>query len=117
MEIKNELNGKNASEQMRLVRGYAIISKGDVPKKVDEKTFTIPSQNGNGEYTITKGNKWKCTCPDYKERKRDCKHIHAVKFYLDFNKRVKVENKGIVNQKPKCPYLNVLVFISLRYIL
>ena len=106
METKSILENKNASEQMRVVRGYAIISKGDVPKKVDEKTFTIPSQNGNGEYTITKGNKWKCTCPDYKERKMDCKHIHAVKFYLDFNKRVKVENKGIVNQKPKCPYCN-----------
>ena len=102
--MQEEMKGKNASEQMRVVRGYAIISKGDVPKKVDEKTFTIPSQNGNGEYTITKGNKWKCTCPDYKERKRDCKHIHAIRFYLDFNNKVKIENKGIVKEKQSCPY-------------
>ncbi len=106
MNIKQTLENKNASEQMRAVRGYAIISKGDVPKKIDENTFTIPSQNGNGEYTIKKGAKWKCTCPDHKERKMDCKHIHAVKFYLDFNNKVKVENKGIVKQKPKCPYCN-----------
>lgn len=106
MEIKQTLENKNASEKMRVVRGYAIISKGDVPKKINEKNYSIPSQNGNGEYIITKGSKWKCTCPDYESRKKDCKHIHAVKFYLDFNKKVKVENRGIVKQKPKCPYCN-----------
>ena len=105
MELK-QLENKNASEQMRAVRGYAIISKGDVPKKVDENTFTIPSQNGNGEYTIKKGAKWKCTCPDHKERKMDCKHIHAVKFFLDFNNKVKIENKGIVGQRTLCMYCN-----------
>ena len=106
MEIKQVLENKNASEQMRAVRGYAIISKGDVPKKVDENTFTIPSQNGNGEYTIKRGAKWKCTCPDHKERKMDCKHIHAVRFYLDFNKKVKIENKGVVGQRTLCMYCN-----------
>src|SRR3989338_10253062 len=106
MDIKQTLENKNASEQMRAVRGYAIISKGDVPKKVDESTFIIPSQNGNGEYTIKKGAKWKCTCPDHKERKMDCKHIHAVKFFLDFNNKVKTENKGIVTQKTLCMYCN-----------
>ena len=107
----NEVSYKNfsekkASEQMRVVRGYAIISKGDVPKKIDGKTFTIPSQNGNGEYTVTIGNKWKCTCPDFESRKMNCKHIHAVKFYLDFNKKVKIKNQGVVKKKPNCPYCN-----------
>ncbi len=104
--MQQELKGKNASEQMRVVRGYAIISKGDVPQKVNENTFTIPSQNGNGEYKVTKGNKWKCTCPDFKDRKKDCKHIHAVKFYLEFNKKVKIENKGKVSERLNCPYCN-----------
>ena len=94
---------KNTSEQMRVVRGYAIISKGDVPEKIDKNTYKIPSQNGNGEYTITKGHKWKCSCPDFAGRQKDCKHIHAVKFYLDFNKKVKTENKGVVNRN-ECPY-------------
>jgi len=77
-----------------------------VPKKIDEKTFIVPSQNDNGEYIVTIGNKWKCTCPDYKGRKMDCKHIHAVKFYLDFNKKVKIENKGIIKDRQSCPYCN-----------
>lgn len=104
--MQQELKGKNASEQMRVVRGYAIISKGDIPQKVDDNTFLIPSQNGNGNYTITKGKIWKCTCPDYSKRKKECKHIHATKFYLEFNKKVKVENKGIVKEKQRCPYCN-----------
>ena len=102
--MQQEMKEKTASEQMRVVRGYAIISKGDVPKKIDENNYIIPSQNGNGEYTITKGNKWKCSCPDYKERKRDCKHIHAVKFFLDFNKKVKIQNQGVTKKRPSCPY-------------
>ena len=103
---KNIANGKNPSEQMRVVRGYAIISKGDMPKRIDDKTFTIPSQNGNGEYTVTTGKKFTCSCPDFNERKMDCKHIHALKFYLDFNNKVKIENKGIVEHKVSCPYCN-----------
>ena len=106
MKQEQIMKGKSASEQMRVVRGYAIISKGDVPQKVDENTFTIPSQNGNGEYKVIKGDKWKCSCPDYAERHKDCKHIHAVKFYIDFNNKVKVKNKGKVSNRVSCPYCN-----------
>jgi len=101
-----ELRYKNPSEQMRVVRGYAIISKGDTPQRIDAKTFSIPSQNNNGNYTVTIGKKYTCTCPDFKERKKDCKHIHAVRFYLEFNQKVKTENKGTVKTKILCPYCN-----------
>jgi len=89
---------------MRVVRGYAIISKGDTPKRIDDKTFTIPSQNGNGEYKIVMAKKCHCSCPDFEKRRMDCKHIHALRFYLDFNSKVKIENKGIVEQRQNCPY-------------
>lgn len=104
MNEKHEFNIKQPSEQMRIVRGYAIISKGDTPRKIDNKTFVIASQHDNGEYKVTIGKKPTCTCPDYKERKIDCKHIHAVRFYLDFNNKVKTENKGKVEQRLSCPY-------------
>jgi len=93
MEIKSILENKTSSEQMRVVRGYAIISKGDTPKQIDKNTFEIPSQNDNGVYKVTKKNGWKCTCPDFKKRKKHCKHIHAIKFFLDFKNKVKIENK------------------------
>src|SRR3989344_2666652 len=105
MGIK-ELSYKNPSEQMRMVRGYAIISKGDVPQRIDARTFSTPSQNGNGTYIVSIGRKCQCSCPDFQGRKMDCKHIHAVRFYLDFNKKVKTENKGIVMEKLSCPYCN-----------
>ncbi len=97
-------NNKNPSEKMREVRGYAIISKGDTPKKIGKNKFSIPSQSGKGNYTITMEKRPICTCPDFQNRGVDCKHIHAVRFYLDFNNKVKIENKGIVTEKQACPY-------------
>jgi transposase-like protein len=96
-------NNKNAKEQMRELRGYAIISKGDTPKKIDKDTYSLKSQNGNGVYTIKMGAKATCTCPDFENRKIDCKHIHALRFFLDFNKKVKT-NLGIVKEIQACPY-------------
>jgi len=94
---------KKASEQMRIVRGYAIISKGDTPKEVAKETYVVPSQSGNSEYTITKNGKWKCSCPDFENRKMDCKHIHAVKFFLSVQQKIKDENLEVeeVSKIPK----------------
>jgi len=51
---KNKMQqNPNAQEKLREVRGYAIISKGDTPQQTGKNTFTIPSQQGNGSYTIT----------------------------------------------------------------
>jgi len=97
-------NNKKVSEKMREVRGYAIISKGDTPQEIGKGVFTIPSQQGNGNYTITTGRIWSCSCPDFESRKIDCKHIHAVRFYLDFNTKIKTENKGIITERQSCPY-------------
>ena len=90
---------QNTQEKLREVRGYAIISKGDTPQQTGKNTFTIPSQHGNGSYIITIGTRPTCTCPDFVSRQKLCKHIHAVRFYLDFNNKVKTENKGIVNRR------------------
>jgi len=90
---------QNTQEKLREVRGYAIISKGDTPLLTGKNMFTIPSQQGNGSYIITIGTRPTCTCPDFVSRQKLCKHIHAVRFYLDFNNKVKTENKGIVNRR------------------
>jgi len=102
-KYKNFSN-QNTQQQIRQVRGYAIISKGDTPKQIAKETYTIPSQSGNGEYTITKGLKWRCTCPDFKERGIDCKHIHAVKFYLKVQNKIKEDSLEFEEPKdiPNC---------------
>jgi len=97
-------NNKTLKEQMREIRGFAIISKGDTPNKISKNKFTIPSQSGKGHYIIMVGKKKTCTCPDFENRKKPCKHIHAINFYLDFNNKVKTQNKSIVTEKQSCPY-------------
>lgn len=101
--VRKQLKNKNVSEQIRVVRGYAIISKGDTPKKTGKDTYTLPSQSGNGFYTVTKNGVWRCTCPDYQERKQECKHIHAIKFYLALKKQMEDDSKELVtSEKPNC---------------
>ncbi len=41
-QISKQLKSKKASEKMRVVRGYAIISKGDTPKNIgkERKVFS-----------------------------------------------------------------------------
>jgi len=61
---------QNTQEKLREVRGYAIISKGDTPHQTGKNTFRIPSQQGNGSYTITIGTRPTCTCPDFEQRQK-----------------------------------------------
>jgi len=103
--VKKQLKYKNASDQMRVVRAYAIISKGDTPKQIDKETFEVPSQNDNGTYTITKNGGYKCTCPDFENRHKDCKHIHAVKLFLGLKEKVRKDNLPFEEkEKENCPY-------------
>src|SRR5205823_2059523 len=43
-------------------------------------TRLVPSQSGHGKgYVVTHTDAgYRCTCPDYETRRRDCKHILAV---------------------------------------
>lgn len=103
--VSKELKYKKASEQMRVVRAYAIISKGDTPKKIGKETYTVPSQSGNGEYKVSKNGKWECTCPDFLNRHKDCKHIHAVKLTLALKEKVRRDSlEHTEKEKPNCPY-------------
>ena len=68
--------------QTRTIRGYAIIAKGDEPRRISEGVYEVRSQSGLGSYRLTKHNTgWECTCPDYVNRHEevgDCKHVNAL---------------------------------------
>lgn len=69
--------------ESRMVRGYAIIAKGDKISEIGDNVFSVPSQSKNDNYLVVKTEgKWICTCPDHKYRGVVCKHIHAVRFWL-----------------------------------
>ena len=72
--------------QTRTIRGYAIIAKGDEPRRVGEGVYEVRSQSSSGSYRLTKHNSgWSCTCPDYVNRHEevgDCKHVNALRLWL-----------------------------------
>ncbi len=95
-------------EKVRKIRAYAIIAKGDTPKRIDKETFIIPSQhNPDKKYKVTHKEEWTCTCPDFKYRKVKCKHIQAVEMWLKMRNAIMeddiLEMPDEINHM-KCPY-------------
>jgi len=92
-------------EDMRAMRGYAIIAKGDTPKQIEPNVFTVPSQSSDKVYTVTfDGKNWHCTCPDHRYRKVVCKHIYAVRFWLALREKLVEEKTQIEETKPACKF-------------
>jgi transposase-like protein len=72
-------------------RGEAIAKLSNQIQRVDELTYTVKSQTGNGEYCISKVcGEWLCECPDNKHRHVKCKHIFAVEFSSQIRKEVQI---------------------------
>jgi transposase-like protein len=93
----------------RIMRGYAILAKGDQPRPLGNNTYLVPSQSGNGDYHVIHHNsEWRCECPDHYYRKVECKHIHAVKFWLALKDKINQENEFTlyreIVEKPNCQY-------------
>jgi len=62
-------------------RALAIYAKGSQIKRLDEFTYKVKSQSGNGAYLVVKtGGEWRCECPDCRFRGVVCKHIRSVLF-------------------------------------
>lgn len=90
----------NQALERRMIRGYAIIAKGDKISEVGDNIFSVPSQSGNGNYLVSFAEeKWSCTCPDYKTREITCKHIHATKFWLAVKSKMET-----LEQKVRCKW-------------
>jgi len=47
------MNNIKLDLQGRKIKGYAIISKGDIPEEVKMGLYIVPSQSGNGKYRVT----------------------------------------------------------------
>lgn len=70
----------------REVRGKEISDQGRV-KKVNDNSFKVKSQSGNGAYEVKSApNGMTCTCPDFVYSCSRCKHIVATRYYLGVEK-------------------------------
>ncbi len=68
---------------LRKIRAYAILAKGDTPTIVNQETFFVPSQSSKAKkYKVTHFDDWTCECPDFQNRKIECKHIQSIELFL-----------------------------------
>ena len=60
-----------------ILKDETAVMRVGHPKRFEYKVKA--QSNPGGYYTVTKQQDlWGCTCPDYKFRKNNCKHIYAV---------------------------------------
>src|SRR5258708_38724529 len=65
----------------RQQRGLEIAATKKLTHTGD--TWYVPSQSGNGKYTVRpKGEKPYCSCPDHESHRGMCKHLFAVEFVI-----------------------------------
>ena len=82
------------AEDGRELRGRAIAALGNQIQRVDDRTYRVKSQNGNGWYVVRRdGQEWKCGCPDFQHRNVKCKHQWACE--ISFNLREQVKARAI----------------------
>jgi len=78
IDIKSMVNARRA-------RGMLYLENGFQPEEVNPHTWIVPSQAGDGTYTVHYAYvphiHWSCTCKDFELRGIPCKHINAVKIW------------------------------------
>jgi len=92
-----------AGARMRLLRGLEIVLMGGQIRRVSRDKFLVKSQKGNGWYEVVwRNRKWRCSCADYKKRKKDCKHIYAVLTFLNLPSILMRNLTPELNSCPRC---------------
>ena len=82
-------------------RGILIAKTLKIVKT--DKSWVVPSQRGNGKYLVKfNEHKPECNCPDCEFRKKKCKHIFAVEFYI--KQEIDQEGKITVTRGVKVTY-------------
>jgi len=79
-----------AENNLREMRGQAIVNIEGQIKRLNDHSYKVKSQSGNGEYDVLNTEwGWICSCPDHTYRGVKCKHIWAVEFSLRMREQVK----------------------------
>ncbi len=101
----------------RMPRGQSMIEHGFEPIQLETNMYQMPSQSGNGVYTIAnKYNAWFCDCPDFTYRHVECKHIHAIRFWqtlkakLAQNSRRKLRNCRLKSKRTRAM---IILYVSI----
>ena len=65
----------------RLRRGLAIAARVKITK--NRLGYKVPSQSGNGSYTVSLEGEPFCTCPDFELTRKPCKHVFAAQIVAE----------------------------------
>ncbi len=85
---------KSYKQMSREERGEDIVKRFQIVKT--SRGWRVPSTSSSGKsYLVTfNGHEPKCNCPDCELRKKKCKHIHAVEFYI----KREIDEEGKITQ-------------------
>ncbi|TAL46694.1 IS6 family transposase [archaeon] len=96
------------SMENRTIKGYEMLANGNMPSSVSKETFLVPSQSSDKKYKVTIKNETSCSCPDFKFRNVECKHIISVKLWMKLREKISSQDTlGLENEligKPACSY-------------
>jgi putative transposase len=83
----------------REMKGHSIAFQKDAIKRLDENTYQVRSQSGNGSYVVAfNGFSYKCACPDHVYRNVPCKHIIAIQYSQELRREVQETTKVVISQ-------------------
>ena len=94
-----------ASESVRCERGMQICDLGNQVRRLDENTYSVKSQSGNGVYQVRATEAgWLCSCPDSTFRGEKCKHTVAVELSRKIRTEVELGVLAPFNTTDSCIY-------------
>ncbi len=82
----NFASGTISPSAARELRGREIAKKGGI-KQVGSR-YAVPSQSGSSSGYIVDLVEESCSCLDYEMRRKSCKHVHGVYFWLVWGSEV-----------------------------
>lgn len=97
----------------REMRSIELLLNNNV-KQLDPSKFIVYSQSDQNRFyeVIWYKKKWICSCRDFAKRKKVCKHIYAVRYYM-LLQSITTEAKNY-KDRPYCPKCNSDDFIIKR---
>ncbi len=88
-----------SSTLTRTEKAYKITFQPGAIKRLDEHTYSVQSQSGNGSYTVISTEfGWKCSCPDHQYRHLTCKHIIAITYSIHLRREVQEVSKTVISE-------------------
>ena len=86
-------------ESARELKGKEIAETPDQVRRISDHTYHVKPQTGKGFYRVVIKKlywKWSCSCPDFKYRSVECKHIWAVRFSHAIRQEVQASQVKVI---------------------